>query len=192
MTPDRAEEAKRKLAYASSLPLPTGARCGFCTKPITDEDAPAGFCSMGCMQEKGGDVSQAKLRELVFARDGGKCAGLLRDGRRCAVDCVKLRERIEAFKKRAESAGVGILTEDFIDRGAYSSLLHQLALLGFDRDAIVSGASLWEADHVNPRVKGGPTTLENARTLCIPCHNAATSGLNAERADKRRRGRFGR
>jgi len=32
----------------------------------------------------------------------------------------------------------------------------------------------WEADHIQPRSKGGPDSLENLRTLCKPCHRKHT------------------
>jgi HNH endonuclease len=35
--------------------------------------------------------------------------------------------------------------------------------------------TLWDADHVVPLVLGGGDTLENLRTLCIPCHAAVTA-----------------
>lgn len=37
--------------------------------------------------------------------------------------------------------------------------------------------SLWEADHIVPRVEGGSNKLDNLRTLCVPCHKAETSKL---------------
>lgn len=39
----------------------------------------------------------------------------------------------------------------------------------------------WEADHIVPVVEGGDSNLENIRTLCIPCHRAATAALRAWR-----------
>lgn len=33
---------------------------------------------------------------------------------------------------------------------------------------------LWEADHRIPLSWGGPDTMENIRTLCIPCHRLVT------------------
>ncbi|MDP9194407.1 MAG: HNH endonuclease [Acidobacteriota bacterium] len=41
--------------------------------------------------------------------------------------------------------------------------------------------SWWEADHRTPVVEGGDSSLENMRTLCIPCHRAATRELAAKR-----------
>lgn len=178
MTPDREAAAKKLMRYGSEVPNPTGARCSNCTKVIRDEDAPAGFCSMDCMRAKGGEVSQSKLRDLVFQRDRGKCAGVLRNGQKCPNDCEELAGLLDSI----QAAG----------RARYDAFVHTLVRAGFDRDAIESKGSLWEADHVNPRVKGGPTTLENARTLCLACHHDATRLLNQERSGARKRARFGR
>lgn len=46
--------------------------------------------------------------------------------------------------------------------------------------------AMWEADHVIPLVEGGPNTLDNYRTLCVPCHKEATRELAARRATARR------
>lgn len=34
--------------------------------------------------------------------------------------------------------------------------------------------SLWEADHIKPKHKGGPNTLDNLQTLCLRCHQEKT------------------
>ncbi len=37
---------------------------------------------------------------------------------------------------------------------------------------------VWEADHRIPLCLGGSDTLDNIRTLCIPCHRLETAKLN--------------
>jgi len=44
----------------------------------------------------------------------------------------------------------------------------------------------WEADHVVPLAEGGAHSLENARTLCRPCHVTVTAELRARLALARR------
>ncbi len=45
---------------------------------------------------------------------------------------------------------------------------------------------IWHADHIHPVYKGGGMcTIENLRTLCIPCHSAVTKQQAAERAAAR-------
>ena len=34
--------------------------------------------------------------------------------------------------------------------------------------------SLWEADHIKPKHKGGLDTLDNLQTLCLKCHQEKT------------------
>lgn len=47
--------------------------------------------------------------------------------------------------------------------------------------------SLWEADHIVPRVEGGSELgLDNLRILCVPCHKAETRKLAQRRARARR------
>jgi hypothetical protein len=41
--------------------------------------------------------------------------------------------------------------------------------------------SWWEADHIVPVVEGGDSSLENIRTLCIPCHREVTRSLRERR-----------
>lgn len=45
---------------------------------------------------------------------------------------------------------------------------------------------LWEADHRIPLSLGGSDHLSNIRTLCIPCHRAATKHLMAHLSKVRR------
>ena len=43
--------------------------------------------------------------------------------------------------------------------------------------------SLWDADHILPVCEGGgECDLENLRTLCLVCHQDATSALRRRRA----------
>ena len=48
-------------------------------------------------------------------------------------------------------------------------------------------SSYWDADHIVPVVEGGgECTLENMRTLCVPCHQRVTRELARRRASQRR------
>jgi 5-methylcytosine-specific restriction protein A len=42
----------------------------------------------------------------------------------------------------------------------------------------------WEADHTVPIVEGGALTIENLRTLCVPCHRSETRKLRARMSAK--------
>ena len=41
--------------------------------------------------------------------------------------------------------------------------------------------SWWEADHIVAVVEGGDSSLDNMRTLCIPCHRTVTRELAMRR-----------
>lgn len=44
----------------------------------------------------------------------------------------------------------------------------------------------WDADHIWPLVDGGPNTMENAQTLCLPHHREKTAAEARDRATARR------
>jgi 5-methylcytosine-specific restriction enzyme A len=64
-------------------------------------------------------------------------------------------------------------TGEFIRRHLYDQ--------GFKR-----GSEWVEADHTVPIVEGGANTLENGRTLCVPCHKRETANLARRRKWRRR------
>lgn len=45
----------------------------------------------------------------------------------------------------------------------------------FKKLRFVRFVSLWEADHVHPRYKGGTNELDNMQTLCLSCHVKKTN-----------------
>lgn len=44
----------------------------------------------------------------------------------------------------------------------------------------------WDADHIVPLIDGGPNTMDNAQTLCLPHHRAKTAAEARARAATRR------
>lgn len=105
------------------------------------------------------------VRTKVFARDQGVCAA-------CGFDTKTIEPRIKEIersdpesKRRWNYARTKVLGELGIP-------LHR--------------QTYWDADHIVPVVKGGGACgIENYRTLCVPCHQAATARLAQERADAR-------
>ncbi|MCA9879596.1 MAG: HNH endonuclease, partial [Thermomicrobiales bacterium] len=52
--------------------------------------------------------------------------------------------------------------------------------------------SCWDADHIVPVSEGGgECSLENMRTLCVPCHQVVTRELAKRRTSHRRQRRVG-
>lgn len=110
------------------------------------------FCSEFCVHEWKLRTQPAYLRQKVFERDHGICAG-------CGVDTV-----VAAHKLRTA-------------RGANRASL--LAHWGLGRR---SRKSLWDADHILPVIEGGgECDLENIRTYCLRCHRQATILLRRRR-----------
>lgn len=106
------------------------------------------FCSEYCVHEWKLRTQPAYLREKVFERDRGVCAG-------CGVDTVA------AARKLRFSRGVN-----------RASLLQHWGLRSRTRK------SLWDADHITPVIEGGGICdLDNIRTLCLRCHRLATIEL---------------
>lgn len=106
------------------------------------------FCSADCVDQWRLRTDPSYLREQVFVRDHGVCAG-------CGTDTEALRKE---FRK--------------LDYRARRQFLKEWKLKeGWRR-------SLWDADHVVPVVEGGgECDLSNMRTLCLKCHREATAGL---------------
>ena len=126
------------------------------------------FCSDACVQALRVRTSPSAAREGVFERDRGVCA-------RCRIDTLDLLRRLRNLARRR--ARPEVLAE-----------ARQLAL-GFEAAIEVGSGSrvlrirrtLWQADHILPVAEGGGgCSLDNLRTLCLPCHRTVTAEL-AER-----------
>src|ERR1700761_3348435 len=122
--------------------------CRWCTAEV-----PKGrrsFCSDECVHQWKLRTDPGYLREKVFARDKGVCAG-------CGCDTVALR--------------LHFLKLDY--KARYRFLREWDLKEGFRR-------SLWDADHIIPVAEGGgECDLKNMRTLCLKCHRAVTALLRA-------------
>jgi 5-methylcytosine-specific restriction enzyme A len=106
------------------------------------------FCSEFCVHEWKMRTQPAYLREKVFERDRGICAG-------CGLDTVAAARKLR-----------------FSRAGGRAILLSHWGLRTRSRK------SLWDADHIVPVIEGGgECDLSNIRTLCLHCHRAATSAL---------------
>jgi 5-methylcytosine-specific restriction enzyme A len=112
------------------------------------------FCSDACVHEWRLRSSSSYLRECVFARDAGVCAI-------CHTDTHRLRKRILRLPFAQRMREIRSLIEQ--------GVIHKRR------------RSYWEADHRMPVVEGGDSSLDNMRTLCIPCHRIATRELGARR-----------
>jgi 5-methylcytosine-specific restriction endonuclease McrA len=106
------------------------------------------FCSSYCVHEWKMRTQPGYLREQVFLRDRGVCAG-------CSVDTLA------ALRQLKRSRG----------SNRESLMLHWGMKTRMRR-------SLWDADHIVPVVEGGgECDLGNIQTLCLRCHRTATKML---------------
>lgn len=111
------------------------------------------------------------LRRRVFERDRGICA-------LCGVDSAVLGAVLAREWRRVKLAHTPRQREE---------------RAGFRRRYrwYFRRTSYWDADHIIPVVEGGECTLENMRTLCVPCHQQVTKDLARRRASRRRQERRG-
>ena len=134
--------------------------CRWCHQEIS-EPRRRTWCSQVCVDQY---AAAANPRELVAKRDQGVCAI-------CGADTRKL-DRV--LRHAARSLGR--------DDGRVWRVQRDLVRwAGF-----VPERSLWDADHIVPVVEGGTMTLDNLRTLCVPCHRSETAALRKRLAQARR------
>lgn len=146
----------RRLAEAGRLrrrvALPTGPQglplCRWCELEILARRRRT-FCSDFCVHQWRLRSDPGYLREQVFRRDGGRCAG-------CGADTVAIYAALQRARGAARAAGLRF----------------------YGMETITSRRTLWDADHSIPVVEGGGLCdLDNLRTLCLPCHREATRQL---------------
>jgi 5-methylcytosine-specific restriction protein A len=125
------------------------------------------FCVDGCVDDWAARHSPTLMRQRVFLRDHGVCA-------LCGIDTEVLRTVLQAEWQRVKLARTPLERRERSDfRKRYRWYF--------------SRQSCWDADHIIPVVEGGgECTLENIRTLCVPCHQMVTRQLAKRRASHRR------
>lgn len=116
------------------------------------------FCGDACVHQHKLRSQPGYMREQVFLRDRGVCAG-------CGVDTLALQREIYR--------GVP-------PYGAESRRIEANTKVPRHR-------SPWDADHIVPVAEGGgECDLTNIRTLCRRCHLACTAELQGRLALRRR------
>jgi 5-methylcytosine-specific restriction protein A len=112
------------------------------------------WCSQRCVDEYTATTWPA-LKRAVEKRDRGVC-------QRCGRDTAAQQRAFLAWLNGPPG------------RMPYGPVSQQwLAFHGLPTDRAMS---VWfDVDHVVPLADGGTNTLDNLRTLCVPCHRAITS-----------------
>lgn len=125
------------------------------------------WCSEECIHQYRLETDWNYIRHQVYRRDKGVCV-------LCGLDTLKAK-RVFYFARR--------------DLGWRDA--KRLALeLGLTDTTL--WRQWWEADHIVPRHRGGPDTVDNLRTLCIRCHRHVTKRQARARANRRRKRKLGR
>lgn len=133
------------------------------------------WCSDACVDEWMVRSSNARLRSVVFKRDGGICA-------LCGLDTGLLERILRRFSRSLDGMPLVVPEGERLYNVRLGVRRAMYEQLGFIPDR-----TFWEADHIVPVVRGGGSCgLDNIRTLCRPCHVQVTRELAAERARERR------
>lgn len=136
-------------------------QCTWCGKAVA---APRRlWCSDICVEAFREAFDLSFFRHRVHLRDRGVCS-------LCGCDTKRLQRLVRLVREQECWASFQYLRDHYHSLG-----FHDLC-----------SRSQWEADHIVERVRGGANTLENAQTLCLPCHKAKTARLAAERARERK------
>lgn len=129
------------------------------------------FCSARCADEWAVRNSPSILRQHVYQRDRGICAI-------CGVDAAVLGKVLSAEWNRVKMASSTLGRRE---RDAFRQRYRWF----------FSRSSYWDADHIVPVSEGGgECSLENMRTLCVPCHQVVTRELAKRKASHRRQERL--
>jgi 5-methylcytosine-specific restriction protein A len=116
------------------------------------------FCSDYCVDQWRLRTDPGYVRERVFARDRGVCAG-------CGADTVAIFAALKRARGKERAAGLRF----------------------YGMKTISSRRSLWDADHIVPVAEGGgQCDLDNLQTLCVACHREATAALRARISGRQR------
>ena len=145
--------------------------CTWCGKPVGPGRQT--WCGQECVAAFRAEHDWTWIRGRVEERDRGVCAV-------CGVDTRKIKRLLNITRQ-----------ETWGHESKWSLTGFQVAkhladfykTLGWDD---LYGKDLWQADHINPRVRGGDHKLDNLRTLCVPCHKTVTAQLAADRKAERR------
>lgn len=100
-----------------------------------------------------GNQTNLGMRKRVLERDKGVCA-------KCGWDTLLEADIMNRELRQYPD-------QERFDVARNSWLLPMQMIENRPFTAIRPG---WQADHVIPRCEGGPTTMENLRTLCLDCH----------------------
>lgn len=161
------ERAKERMesgqADRTDMAILQGRLCAYCGGDLSRAAKARGvestYCSRECAEtgrlKRGGMYSSSRIREQVFALEGGVC-------RMCGINAHALYTRMMALQP-AERLNALCNAGWKLPKSAKS--LDRLLQDPKEGD-------FWNADHINAVAEGGGgCNLDNLRTLCVPCHS---------------------
>jgi 5-methylcytosine-specific restriction endonuclease McrA len=162
--------------------------CRWCSKECPGRRT--SYCSKECSDAAGVYIYPSIRDDKILERDKGVCAD-------CGIDTVKLRRVLKKLYARVQPPGKETQEEFEVRlrrKASYEKIVNQLSENGW-RGVFGGWYSnrwnlsnrLWQADHITPKILGGHDDLENFRTLCVPCHKAASARLAKHRARLRKK-----
>jgi len=146
-----------------------GVLCAYCGGELSTASRSPGvistYCSVECATDgrlkRGGMYSSTRVREQVFALEGGVCS-------LCGIDAYALYTRIKALEPAER---LNALMSANWKLPVAAKALERLLQNPTEGD-------FWNADHITPVSEGGGgCNLDNLRTLCVPCHSCETEKL---------------
>lgn len=148
------------------------------------------FCSAACVHEWRLRSDPGYARRAVERRDRGVCSacgldtlGLERAFRRALALLTREPEWTRTHRVGADGDTVTRFRRRL--RRALRARGARPAVRALEALGLSPARPFWEADHILPVVEGGGLCgLDNLRTLCLPCHRAATRALRTRRATR--------
>ncbi|CAG9466200.1 unnamed protein product [Pedinophyceae sp. YPF-701] len=173
------------------VPAAGGARlCALstCLKPVPGAPATGAFvesasllvCGEGCFKVYLARCTTGGLRAQLGKLERGRC-------RLCGTNCRDLVSRLQGITRYSHPTDWKERRRQVVKRVAprFLTMRSKKRLENLLEKAVEGNA--WEADHIVPVYEGGgECTVDNMRTLCIPCHERNTAEQAARRAELRR------
>lgn len=125
------------------------------------------FCSDECVHQWRITTDIGYARGLVYKRDKGVCSI-------CGLDTVALQKQFLAELKDRQQQRIPW------------TQWKQERLKELQIPCHRTSGDWWDMDHTLPVAEGGgEATLDNLRTLCVPCHHKVTAELRARLKQKK-------
>lgn len=163
------ERMENGVADGKDKAILEGRLCAWCGGQLPSVSRLAGvestYCSRECAEQgrlkRGGMFASSRVREQVFALEGGVCC-------LCGINAQAVFTRVSALHP-AERLNALINADWKLPKTAKA--LERLLQNPKEGD-------FWQADHIKAVAEGGGGCgLENLRTLCVPCHSEETEKL---------------